>query len=92
MGANGRVGYKIPENPTEIKEVIQAASEGREYVPPHSFLALWIVGSGVILLFATFGVFLLVSRRRQHSPGQQTLITEDMPEIIVGLEQSERDD
>jgi RNA polymerase sigma factor (sigma-70 family) len=64
---SGRIEYKVPENPADLKGVIQAASEGREYVPPRSFLALWIVGSGLAVLLLCLIVAAVMRLRRRES-------------------------
>ena len=47
----------------DIRGTILVAQQDVEGVPPRR-LALWIVGSGLVLLWAAFGIFLLVRRHR----------------------------
>jgi RNA polymerase sigma factor (sigma-70 family) len=60
---NGRVDYIQPENPGD-KGIIEGPQTGSTDAP-RRFLALWIVGSGLILFLAVAGVFVWIRQRRR---------------------------
>jgi hypothetical protein len=70
----GRIDYLQPDNPADIKGIIEAKQTGTEYVPPRRFTALWIVGVGLALFLAAAGVFVMIlhRRRRRAAPAPHT--------------------
>ena len=60
---DGRVVYVQPENPADVKKIIEARQTESENDPPRRFLALWIVGGGLAFL-AAVAIFLFVRHTR----------------------------
>jgi RNA polymerase sigma factor (sigma-70 family) len=53
----GEVRISLPRHPAALRAV--------EDEPPRTFSALWLVGTGLVLLWAAFSVFLFVRHRRR---------------------------